>query len=143
LELGFNRVHILLDLCYPADLAARGYTGMAFSGTAGPYRPNSQARRAAALQPRTNGMHKLDAHFHGGSMWGGGGGGGKAALYDDPLDALGSHAGRVTANVANEVGASIMGLARGLFSDHLSCLQVVSNLLKVQLVCDPCWIGSS
>lgn len=74
----------------------------AYHGGGGLYRPNSQANRVATLQPRTNGMQKLEAHFNGGYLRGGSGKGG-GAVYDDPLDGLGKHAAKLSSQVANEV----------------------------------------
>ncbi len=72
-----------------ADLEARGAHGGAYHGAT--YRCNAQGpKNSALLQPRTNGMHKLDSRFN---------------VYHDPMDALGGHAGRVHASVANDVRA--------------------------------------
>ena len=85
----------------PCPLAAdlmesKGGTTGAFQGAA--WRPNAHANRTAALQPRTNQQQRLESRFNGGAMQVRGG-----DVYDDPLDALGKHAGRVAASVANEV----------------------------------------
>ncbi|GFH17689.1 RIO kinase [Haematococcus lacustris] len=90
-----------------ADLAARGYATSAYSGGAGTYHPNSQARRAAALQPWSSGLQRLDNKFNGCTVphKGHRGAGSGHTVFDDPLDVLGSHADRVTGSVANEMRA--------------------------------------
>ncbi|KAJ9505768.1 hypothetical protein QJQ45_006441 [Haematococcus lacustris] len=100
------------------DLAARGYATSAYSGGAGTYHPNSQARRAAALQPWSSGLQRLDNKFNGCTVphKGHRGAGSGHTVFDDPLDVLGSHADRVTGSVANEVCPGVTAVRLPLYS---------------------------
>uniref|UniRef100_A0A7S3QT89 Serine/threonine-protein kinase RIO1 n=1 Tax=Dunaliella tertiolecta TaxID=3047 RepID=A0A7S3QT89_DUNTE len=90
-------------------LAARGINANGTFLNGGVHRPNAHGGQlaAAALQPRNNNMQKLDSHFHGGSIRASNNAAAKGGpglhVYDDPLDALGGHAGRVSSSVANQV----------------------------------------
>jgi RIO kinase 1 len=85
-----------------AGLVSKGYAGTNFHGASA--RPNASggaSNHTATMQPRSNNMQRLEAHFNTGRR----GGGGNLRM-DDPMDALGgSHA---SASVANEMKASAM-----------------------------------
>ncbi|KAF5838403.1 RIO1 family-domain-containing protein [Dunaliella salina] len=90
-------------------LAARGISANGTFLNGGVHRPNAHGGQlaAAALQPRNNNMQKLDNHFHGSSIRASNSVTAKSGpglhVYDDPLDSLGGHAGRVSSSVANQV----------------------------------------
>ncbi len=82
------------------DLVAKGNAGYNFQGGAnnirGPNAAGVSAYRPSAMQPRSNNMQRLEAHFNGGRRTVG-----HVRLDDSPLDALGG--ARASSSVANEV----------------------------------------
>ncbi|GAX85066.1 hypothetical protein CEUSTIGMA_g12486.t1 [Chlamydomonas eustigma] len=84
------------------DLVSKGNAGYNFQGGIHNVRPNAaSSQRTSALQPRSNNIQKLEAHFNPGRRPGG-----HLRLDDSPYDALGGT--RASSSVANEVRASVL-----------------------------------